>query len=85
MQVSLAQGLCVVFILCFGLGFLLVANEFHVGLNMMHQLRCSYVILCGVWTMIGVGVNMVVHNNVSISFWVQNFILKTNANNKSCL
>jgi hypothetical protein len=55
------------FILFSGLGFLLVANEFHVSLSMMHQLKCSYVILCGVWTMIGVGVNMVMHNNVSIT------------------
>ncbi len=56
------------FILCFGLEVLLVANEFHVHLSIMHQLGCSYLILCGVWTMIGVGVDMVMHNNVSISF-----------------
>jgi hypothetical protein len=45
---------CSVFIICFGLGFLLVASESYFG-----QLGCSYVILCDVWIMIGVGVNMV--------------------------
>jgi hypothetical protein len=50
---------CCVFIICFGLGFLLVASESYFGLGTMHQLGCFYVILCDVWIMIGVGVNMV--------------------------
>jgi hypothetical protein len=29
---------------------------------MIHQLKCAYVILCGVWTMIGFNVNMVMHD-----------------------
>ncbi len=36
------------FILCFGLGFLLVVGEFSFDLSMMHQLECLYVILCDV-------------------------------------
>jgi hypothetical protein len=31
------------------------------GLSMMHQLGCFYLILCGVWTTIGVGIDMVAH------------------------
>jgi hypothetical protein len=60
MQLLLGHGLCVVFfIICFGLGFLLVASESYFGLDMMCQLRCFYPFLCDVWIIIDVGVNMV--------------------------
>jgi hypothetical protein len=50
---------CCAFILCLGLGFLLVASESYFGLGMMCQLGGFYVILCDVLIMIGLGVNMV--------------------------
>jgi len=33
--------------------------------NMVCQLTCFYVILCDVWTRIGVSTDMVVHNNIN--------------------
>jgi hypothetical protein len=50
-------------ILCFGLGILLIVGESYFGLGMMCQLGCFYVILCDARTKIGVGTNMVLHNN----------------------
>lgn len=36
-----------------------------VNLGKMHQLRCSYIILCYVWIVISVGADMVKHDIVS--------------------
>lgn len=44
-------------------------------LNMMCQLRCFYVILCDVWTKIGVSTNMVVHNNINTNLLIYTFKL----------
>ncbi len=54
---------CCVFILCFEFGFLLIVGESYFYLTMMCQLSCSYVILCVVWIMTSIGINMVGHDN----------------------
>ncbi len=50
-------------ILCFRLGILLIVGDSYFGLGMMCQLGCFNVILCDARTTIGVGIDMVLHNN----------------------
>jgi hypothetical protein len=39
--------------------------SYTMDVNMVCQLTCFYVILCDVWTRIGVSTDMVVHNNIN--------------------
>ncbi len=48
----------------FGLGFMFVVGKSYFGISMMSQLWCFYVKLDGVWIVVGVGTNIVVHDNV---------------------
>jgi hypothetical protein len=54
--------------MCFVLGFLLFANNSHFGLDIKGHLRyLCYLVYMRMWTMIVVGVDMVVHFKVQKS------------------
>ncbi len=59
---------CVDSIMCFGLGFLLFANDSYFGLDIKSHLRyLCYLVYMRMWAMIVVGVDMVVHFKVQKS------------------
>jgi hypothetical protein len=48
-------------ILCFGRRFLFVVGELYIYFKYDELIECFYIILCGVWTTIGVGADMASH------------------------